>query len=144
MEVLGGVDGQSKQNLHHSINFLIYQPLTRHLRKIDGLNVQLSDNKTSQGSALLFGVGTPLANSLLDAISPWVLASLLFLGSGVGLAIYRMLIGAWDVGEAVPHLSTWRSFVQFDIKPAGWHPLSGCVFSIRVNVPGLPVKVWVD
>lgn len=46
------------------------------------------------GSAFLFGAGTPLAKSLLDAISPWMLAGLLYLGSGVGLAIYRMLIGA--------------------------------------------------
>ena len=43
------------------------------------------------GSAFLFGAGTPLAKSLLDAVSPWMLAGLLYLGSGVGLAIYRVL-----------------------------------------------------
>jgi len=46
------------------------------------------------GSAFLFGAGTPLAKSLLDAISPWMLAGLLYFGSGVGLALYRLLIGA--------------------------------------------------
>ena len=46
------------------------------------------------GSAFLFGTGTPLAKSLLDAISPWLLAGLLYLGSGIGLALYRLLIGA--------------------------------------------------
>ena len=44
------------------------------------------------GAALLFGAGTPLAKLLLDAVSPWLLASLLYLGSGLGLTIYRSLI----------------------------------------------------
>ena len=42
-------------------------------------------------SALLFGAGTPLAKVLLDSVSPWLLASLLYLGSGVGLGLYRAL-----------------------------------------------------
>ena len=46
------------------------------------------------GSAFLFGAGTPLAKSLLDAVNAWMLAGLLYLGSGVGLTIYRMLSGA--------------------------------------------------
>ena len=45
----------------------------------------------AMGSAFLFGAGTPLAKSLLDSVSPWMLAGLLYLGSGVGLAIYRIL-----------------------------------------------------
>jgi len=40
-------------------------------------------------AALLFGAGTPLAKSLLDAASPWLLAALLYLGSGLGLAVMR-------------------------------------------------------
>ncbi len=43
------------------------------------------------GAALLFGGGTPLAKWLLDAINPWLLAGLLYLGSGVGLTLYRWL-----------------------------------------------------
>ena len=44
------------------------------------------------GAALLFGAGTPLAKWLLDTVSPWLLAGLLYLGSGVGLTLYRALI----------------------------------------------------
>ena len=38
-------------------------------------------------SAALFGASTPLAKALLgEGVNPWLLASLLYLGSGVGLA----------------------------------------------------------
>ncbi|CAN7179182.1 EamA family transporter [Polaromonas sp. LjRoot131] len=40
-------------------------------------------------SALLFGAGTPLAKWLLGEMSPWMLAGLLYLGSGLGLFVYR-------------------------------------------------------
>jgi drug/metabolite transporter (DMT)-like permease len=43
------------------------------------------------GAALLFGAGTPLAKWLLDAVNPWMLAGMLYLGSGVGLTLYRRL-----------------------------------------------------
>jgi len=46
------------------------------------------------GAALLFGAGTPLAKSLLDSVDPWLLAGLLYLGSGIGLTIYRRLRNA--------------------------------------------------
>jgi drug/metabolite transporter (DMT)-like permease len=39
-------------------------------------------------SAALFGAGTPFAKLLLDQADPWLLAGLLYLGSGLGL-------GAW-------------------------------------------------
>ncbi len=43
-------------------------------------------------SALLFGAGTPLAKILLnDDVSPWLLAGLLYCGSGVGLGLYRLV-----------------------------------------------------
>ena len=45
-------------------------------------------------SALLFGAGTPLAKYLLGQMSPWMLAGLLYLGSGLGLFLYRALRGA--------------------------------------------------
>ncbi|MFS2008752.1 DMT family transporter [Azospirillum sp. CT11-132] len=38
-------------------------------------------------SAALFGASTPLAKALLGDISPWMLAGLLYLASGVGLAV---------------------------------------------------------
>jgi drug/metabolite transporter (DMT)-like permease len=43
------------------------------------------------GSAALFGVSAPLAKLLLGGISPWLLAGLLYLGSGIGLALVRQV-----------------------------------------------------
>ena len=43
------------------------------------------------GSAVLFGAGTPLAKLLLNDVSPWMLAGLLYIGSGVGLTLYRLI-----------------------------------------------------
>jgi drug/metabolite transporter (DMT)-like permease len=40
-------------------------------------------------AALLFGMGTPLAKLLLASVSPLTLAALLYLGSGLGLALVR-------------------------------------------------------
>jgi len=45
-------------------------------------------------SALLFGVGTPLAKLLLIDVSPWLLAGLLYTGSGIGLGAYRLVTRA--------------------------------------------------
>lgn len=39
----------------------------------------------------MFGASTPLAKWLLDTVSPWLLAGLLYLGSGIGLTLYRLL-----------------------------------------------------
>lgn len=41
------------------------------------------------GAALLFGAGTPFAKLLLSSVSPWLLAGLLYLGSGLGLTLFR-------------------------------------------------------
>ncbi len=42
-------------------------------------------------AGVLFGVSTPLAKNLVQGIDPWMLAGLLYLGSGIGLAAYKML-----------------------------------------------------
>lgn len=42
-------------------------------------------------AAVLFGAGTPLAKLLLDDVSPWLLAGLLYCGSGLGLLGYRRI-----------------------------------------------------
>lgn len=47
-------------------------------------------------AAALFGASTPLAKALLGAVSPWLLAGLLYLGSGLGLlvvALGRAILG---------------------------------------------------
>ncbi len=38
-------------------------------------------------AALLFGASTPLAKALTGSVSPLLLAGLLYLGSGIGLAL---------------------------------------------------------
>lgn len=43
------------------------------------------------GAALLFGASTPLAKLLLRDVSPWLLAGLFYLGSGIGLSFFRWL-----------------------------------------------------
>ena len=59
------------------------------------------------GAALLFGASTPFAKRLTGAISPTMLAGLLYLGSGAGLWIARLIR---DRGFASPGLSRsdWR------------------------------------
>ncbi|MFS2099652.1 DMT family transporter [Variovorax sp. Varisp85] len=42
------------------------------------------------GAAALFGAGTPFAKLLLAHASPWLLAGVLYLGSGIGLLIWRL------------------------------------------------------
>jgi drug/metabolite transporter (DMT)-like permease len=42
-------------------------------------------------AGVLFGASTPLAKRLIQDIDPWMLAGLLYLGSGIGLGAYRAL-----------------------------------------------------
>ena len=42
-------------------------------------------------AGVLFGASTPLAKSLVQGIDPWMLAGLLYLGSGIGLGSYALL-----------------------------------------------------
>lgn len=51
------------------------------------------------GSAILFGAAPPLCKLLLDSVNPFMLAGLLYLGAGAGLALYRLLRHTGD-GEA--------------------------------------------
>jgi drug/metabolite transporter (DMT)-like permease len=63
-------------------------------------------------SALLFGAGTPVAKLLLGEVSPWLLAGLLYVGSGAGLGLYRVI-------RRAPRVRLPRS---------EWAPLAGAVF----------------
>jgi drug/metabolite transporter (DMT)-like permease len=49
-------------------------------------------------SAALFGLSAPLAKILLGGVSPWLLAGLLYLGSGLGLALVRLLWHSKETG----------------------------------------------
>jgi drug/metabolite transporter (DMT)-like permease len=72
-------------------------------------------------SALLFGAGTPLAKLLLADVSPFMLAGLLYAGSGVGLGLYRL-------ARRAPR-----------VRPRGreWLPLAGAILSGGVVAPVL-------
>jgi drug/metabolite transporter (DMT)-like permease len=73
------------------------------------------------GAALLFGASTPLAKMLLHDVGPWLLAGLFYLGSGIGLSLWRVLTRAAPV-----HLTRGE---------AGW--LAGAIFSGGVIGPVL-------
>jgi len=73
------------------------------------------------GAALLFGASTPLAKMLLHDVGPWLLAGLFYLGSGLGLTLWRVLTRAAPV-----HLAR---------AEAGW--LAGAILSGGVVGPVL-------
>ncbi|MDS4020450.1 MAG: DMT family transporter [Candidatus Competibacter sp.] len=73
------------------------------------------------GAALLFGGGTPLAKALLASADPWLLAGLLYLGSGAGLALYRL--ARHSPAEKLP--------------PKEWGWLAGAIFAGGVVGPVL-------
>ncbi len=54
------------------------------------------------GAAALFGLSTPVAKALLRDSSPVLLAGLLYLGSGIGLGLVRLVR---DRGWRVPAMS---------------------------------------
>lgn len=59
--------------------------------KITLLNAKNIGVWAALASAFLFGAGTPLAKDLLGQISPWLLAGLLYAGSGLGLLTYWLI-----------------------------------------------------
>ncbi len=63
------------------------------------------------GAAVLFGAGTPLATRLVDDVSPWLLAGLLYCGAGLGLWLMRLV-------QRSPRVRLAR---------AEWLPLAGAV-----------------
>lgn len=48
-------------------------------------------------AALLFGASAPIAKWFLHDVSPWMLAGLFYLGSGIGLSVYRLITHARPV-----------------------------------------------
>src|SRR4051794_11975255 len=44
-------------------------------------------------SAVLFGASTPFAKLLLGTVNPWLMAGLLYIGAGLGLAIVHLSRG---------------------------------------------------
>jgi drug/metabolite transporter (DMT)-like permease len=71
-------------------------------------------------SAALFGASTPLAKLLLGAVDPWLLAGVLYLGAGLGLALARPWLRRLGEGGAAAAEAPlrradrpWRAAVVF-------------------------------
>ncbi|WP_034609561.1 DMT family transporter [Cellulomonas sp. URHD0024] len=47
--------------------------------------------RAALAAAVLFGASAPLAKLLLGDVSPWLLAGLLYVGSGLGLGLWRLV-----------------------------------------------------
>lgn len=58
-------------------------------------------------SALLFGASTPLAKLLLTEVSPWMLAGVLYLGSGLGLGLWRLFNRGGAPARLAPGEGRW-------------------------------------
>jgi drug/metabolite transporter (DMT)-like permease len=76
-------------------------------------------------AAALFGASTPFAKLLLGEISPVVLAGLLYLGSGLGLALLRIARGRSE------------RFREAQLTANDWGWLAGAIFSGGVVAPVL-------
>lgn len=72
-------------------------------------------------AALLFGAGTPLAKQLLSGVDPWMLAGLLYVGSGLGLGAWRLL----------------RRAAPVKLPPGQWLWLAGAILAGGVAGPVL-------
>ncbi len=77
-------------------------------------------------AALLFGASTPVAKLLLTDTSPWMLAALLYLGSGIGLAGLRVVRLLRRKEASAPRL-----------QPGEWRWLAGAIASGGVAAPVL-------
>lgn len=84
------------------------------------------------GAALLFGAGTPVAKLLLAQTGPWLLAALLYLGSGAGLWLLRR----------------WMQPAPARLAKAEWFWLAGATVSggmlgpalLMVGLSGMPAS----
>lgn len=100
------------------------------------------------GAALLFGVSTPFAKEIGQNVNPWLLAGLLYLGSGIGLAAWRLARGAAGVrnNEAALKRSDlrWLAAIVFFGGVAaplflmfGLQATPGSTASLLLNLEGL-------
>jgi drug/metabolite transporter (DMT)-like permease len=75
--------------------------LTGHIRLMD-----FRPAAAALGSAVLFGITTPLAKHLLSSEGPWLTAGLLYLGSGAGLTLWRIIQDRGWIGSGLAR-SDW-------------------------------------
>ncbi len=77
-------------------------------------------------SAALFGASTPFAKILLGTIDPWMLAGLLYLGSGIGLFFVRIARRSLSMDQA-----------EVALRGKDWFWLAGAVVTGGVVGPSL-------
>ena len=77
-------------------------------------------------SAALFGASTPLAKVLLGSIEPWLLAAVLYLGSGIGLFMVRLALARRS-----------REAREVAVAGTGWLWLGGAILFGGVIAPVL-------
>src|SRR5580658_2619547 len=68
-------------------SFIAPPPTVRSTRTSSPMSARLNAPFTALLAAALFGATTPLAKALLGTLSPFMVAGLFYLGSGIGLAI---------------------------------------------------------
>ncbi|MEO8307969.1 MAG: DMT family transporter [Pseudomonadota bacterium] len=101
-------------------------------------------------AALLFGAGTPLAKVLLGSVSPWMLAGLLYLGSGLGLLAFRLITRAprvslpqrevpWFVGAIVSGGIMAPVLLMFGLTRM---PASGASLLLNVEAVFTALLAW--
>ncbi len=78
-------------------------------------------------SAVLFGASTPFAKALLGSMDPWMLAGLLYLGSGVGLIVVR----------GVRRFAGGKRGQEVRVTGSGWFWLAGAILAGGVTGPVL-------
>src|SRR5207253_841951 len=69
-------------------------------------------------AAALFGASTPFSKLLLGSVEPWLLAGLLYLGSGCGLSLWLLLASRL----------TGKDSTEASLKRADLPWLGGAVF----------------
>ncbi len=72
-------------------------------------------------AAVLFGAGTPATKLMLDGVTPWLLAGLLYCGSGLGLGLIRLV----------------RRSPRVQLARADWAPLAGAIVLGGIAAPVL-------
>jgi drug/metabolite transporter (DMT)-like permease len=100
--------------------------MLHHLKSLteNGRNLGIS---YALGAALLFGISTPLAKLFLTETSPFLLAGLLYLGSGIGLGMWKL----------ISRRSRLTSVQELSLKGKDWPWFLGAVLFGGIFAPVL-------
>lgn len=90
-------------------------------------------------AALFFGVSTPLSKLLLADLNPFLLAGLLYLGAGLGLAAFQLLRG----GRLLPEGRFRRGYAAGMVLCGGMLGPVLLMLAIRL-APAASVSIWLN